>query len=282
MEIANCTITNNTADLDGNNDGDGGGIANPSVSIYSGTVKMKNSILAGNNDGSIGTFAWYLPDLTGSLESGGYNLIGVNNGGTITGDTTGNLVSADPNSPIDPVLDTLKKDGYQTATHALLPGSPAINAGNPAGCTDWNNDAIVVDQRGEPRPQSVICDMGAYEAPDVCANGYLDTGEREIDCGGTCDPCSCGADPVKIVGGTTASTIDEGFGSAQSGGELQVLEYVFNPADVVLSSFTTKSVTIKGGYDCSFSDNDGFFSTVDGQLVIGQNTTVTIENIVIK
>jgi hypothetical protein len=51
---------------------------------------------------------------------------------------------------------------------ALLPGSPAIDAGNPAGCTDGLGHLLKTDQRGMPRPDkedSVGCDMGAYESP---------------------------------------------------------------------------------------------------------------------
>ena len=43
----------------------------------------------------------------------------------------------------------------------LLPGSPAIDAGDPATCAaePVNN----IDQRGIPRPQGAGCDIGAYE-----------------------------------------------------------------------------------------------------------------------
>ena len=43
----------------------------------------------------------------------------------------------------------------RTATHALSPGSPAINAGDPAACKP-------TDQRGAPRPAGA-CDIGAFE-----------------------------------------------------------------------------------------------------------------------
>ncbi len=49
---------------------------------------------------------------------------------------------------------------------ALLPGSPAIDGGNPAGCTDGQGHLLKTDQRGQPRPDpedTVGCDMGAYE-----------------------------------------------------------------------------------------------------------------------
>jgi hypothetical protein len=60
----------------------------------------------------------------------------------------------------DPVVGALAFNGGTTRTHALLPGSPAINTGsNPLG--------LATDQRGIgfPRVSGGAADMGAYEAP---------------------------------------------------------------------------------------------------------------------
>jgi len=49
---------------------------------------------------------------------------------------------------------------------ALPSGSPAIDAGNPSGCTDGQSHLLKTDQRGQPRPDREDtrgCDMGAYE-----------------------------------------------------------------------------------------------------------------------
>src|SRR5262249_37581050 len=67
-------------------------------------------------------------------------------------------------APIDPLLGPLQDNGGPTFTHALLPGSPAIDAGNNVYATEW-------DQRGEgfPRivgiidPDDPIIDIGAFE-----------------------------------------------------------------------------------------------------------------------
>ena len=83
---------------------------------------------------------------------------------------------------------SLQDNGGTTFTHALLAGSPAIDGGNPAGCTDpWGNP-LTTDQRGEVRPAdgngdcTAICDIGAYEVPaadDTDSDGL----------GGACDNC---------------------------------------------------------------------------------------------
>lgn len=57
----------------------------------------------------------------------------------------------------DPLLAPLGSYGGGTQTYALLPGSPAIDAGDAAYCPD-------ADQRGVSRPQGAGCDIGAFES----------------------------------------------------------------------------------------------------------------------
>jgi YD repeat-containing protein len=63
----------------------------------------------------------------------------------------------------------LQDNGGATLTHALLFGSPAIDAANPAAPGSGGNACDAVDQRGIARPAdgdgngSVLCDTGAYE-----------------------------------------------------------------------------------------------------------------------
>jgi hypothetical protein len=67
----------------------------------------------------------------------------------------------------DPLLGPLQNNGGPTQTQALLSGSPAIDAGNPSGCTDGNGHLLKTDQRGMPRhdPEDTRgCDIGAYES----------------------------------------------------------------------------------------------------------------------
>ncbi len=91
------------------------------------------------------------------MASQGTNLIGETDGssGWIGSDLTGMIAQ-----PLNPLLAPLSGYGGATETMALLPGSPAIDAGNnaliPAGVT--------TDQRFGPRIVNGIVDIGAFES----------------------------------------------------------------------------------------------------------------------
>jgi hypothetical protein len=111
------------------------------------TVALQNSILANNTGGNC----------HGTLNSRGYNLSSDN---SCSFDGAGDLNNTDPE------LGPLQNNGGPTDTMALLPGSPAIDAGNPGGCTDSQGHLLKTDQRGMPRPDKEDpsgCDIGAYE-----------------------------------------------------------------------------------------------------------------------
>jgi CSLREA domain-containing protein len=146
------TLTNST--VSGNSAGNGGGIAN------SRTVNARNTIIAANNAG-------FATDFNGTLTSQGYNLIGSISARNITGTTTGNQIG------VNPLLAPLGFYGGSTQTHALLSGSPAIDAGDNCVTTltcAANNPpaALTTDQRGASRIGDV--DIGAFELNNS-ANG---------------------------------------------------------------------------------------------------------------
>jgi hypothetical protein len=66
----------------------------------------------------------------------------------------------------DAILGPLQNNGGPTQTHALLSGSPAIDAGNPGGCRDEFGALLTTDQRGFPR-RAAGCDIGAFELQQV-------------------------------------------------------------------------------------------------------------------
>jgi hypothetical protein len=176
LNLVNSTVSGNNAGTSGGgihvNDGTATfasvTIANNSsnaaagVSNGNGLVKIKNTILAGNLDGG---------DCGGSLTSFAYNLVENATCG-IVGDTTGNITG------VSPLLGPLGLNhcGFGSGTPATMShcpafNSPAIDAANPAGCTDFNNVLLSFDQRGPGTYHSRHytyggggpCDIGSME-----------------------------------------------------------------------------------------------------------------------
>lgn len=76
----------------------------------------------------------------------------------------------------DAQLAPLADNGGSTLTHALLEGSPAIDAGNGIACQAAPVDGV--DQRGVSRTAGLNCDIGAYEytapPPDLPVELFAD------------------------------------------------------------------------------------------------------------
>jgi len=129
-------------------DNDSGGA---NITNISGTLTVKNTLLFSFSGGT---------NCSGSITSGGYNL---------DNNSTCSLGGTGDQSGVDPMLGQLLDNGGPTKTHALNYGSPAIDAGNPAGCTDDVGSPILTDQRGIARSidgdadGTARCDIGAFE-----------------------------------------------------------------------------------------------------------------------
>ena len=201
MDLTNSTVTENSAYL-------GGGIYNR------GTTDISSSTITGNSAGAHGGGIFLFADKTltldnsivaentavqigpdiandnGSTISGTFNLIGDGSGqlsGFVDG-VAGNQVGTSGN-PIDPLLGPLADNGGPTQTHALLTGSPAIDAGNGSESTD---------QRGFARPIDLTTianaiggnssDIGAFELQfelpalvgDYNMNGTVDSADYTV------------------------------------------------------------------------------------------------------
>ena len=150
LVVNNSTIFGNLVETDAGEFADTGGIYNESIS----SVEVGNTILAGN------AVSGLYSNCAGIITSSGYNLFGAIDGCSISGDTTGNLIAVND----DPGLGPLTTNPNHTASHPLLPDSPAINAGNPAPVGSSETACEIVDQRGFARPMGPVCDIGAYES----------------------------------------------------------------------------------------------------------------------
>jgi hypothetical protein len=153
------TLTNVT--LTANRAGIGGGLdVLPGSFVF---PVLHNTLIAGNFLGATGATP---DDVYGSLDPGSdSNLIGDGTGMTgLHNGVNGNQVGS-ASAPIDPLLGPLADNGGPTLTHALLSGSPAIDAGNNAYATDWG-------QRGPGYPRIVngIIDIGAFEVQAPAAS----------------------------------------------------------------------------------------------------------------
>lgn len=147
----NSTISYNSAPLSG-----GGIRLGDSIT---GLVKLSNSILGQNVNVDSPDCVVDNPGAMVSVVTNGASLIGSTDGCPVV-TLSGDIVN------IGPSLGPLQDNGGPTKTHALLPDSPAINAGDPNGCKDYLDQVLTTDQRGYSRPGydgDVRCDIGAYE-----------------------------------------------------------------------------------------------------------------------
>jgi CSLREA domain-containing protein len=160
-QLTNVTISTNTATA-------GGAIANLEdtgrVELLNVTMSANSAATSGSGIDNFGTVTLENTIVANSVAANchgssvlslGHNL---ETGSTCLFDGPGDL------SATDPALAPVQDNGGFTQTQALLPGSPAIDAGD-------NRDCPATDQRGEARPAdgdqngSAVCDIGAYEVP---------------------------------------------------------------------------------------------------------------------
>ncbi|HWZ83252.1 MAG TPA: choice-of-anchor Q domain-containing protein [Terriglobales bacterium] len=170
LSISNSTFSGNT-ESSSKAIGGGGAIANEGIAYINnstfsgnsgvpaggaifndtGTATIQNSIFANSPSGG---------NCSGTMTSMGYNL---------SSDSSCGFSAAGDRNGTNPNLGPLQNNGGPTLTMALPSGSPAIDAGNPAGCKNERGRLLKTDQRGQPRPDkedTVGCDIGAYESPN--------------------------------------------------------------------------------------------------------------------
>lgn len=156
LHVDNSTITANTRSA---------------IRTLFGDVFTHNSILAGNGWVGIGWDGDCVVEqgYGGTFTSLGYNLIGNATALCQLAPATGDKVGSST-APINPRLTPLGQYGGSVPIHALMAGSPAINAGSPATPGSGGTACQALDQRGVTRPVGARCDIGAVEGSAALVN----------------------------------------------------------------------------------------------------------------
>jgi hypothetical protein len=162
--VSNSTISDNGSGIYNNN----GAIA---ASVYNTTMSNNGVEIQNSNAPVVVTISNTIFNVSpgghsiltdfGTVTSDGYNVSSDDGGGYLNG--PGDQINTDP------MLGPLQDNGGPTFTHALLPGSPAINAGDPNF-----TPPPLYDQRGP--------------GFDRVRNGRLDVGSFEVQAGPTPTP----------------------------------------------------------------------------------------------
>ena len=250
LEIAHSTLATNSADV-------GGGIYIDAALAGYVAVEIGNTIF------SAGTSGANIENVEGTVTSLGYNLSSDGGGGFLG--ATGDRINTNA------LLGPLANNGGPTLTHALLAGSPAINAGNPSFTAPPD-----FDQRGSGFTRKVgsRIDIGAFElnrAPvalchdvTVSAGAYctasasIDNGSSDPDQG---DPITLSQSPPGPYGlGTNqvTLTVTDAQGATNScTGKAIVVDTtppsIFCPGDIVTDGTSPDGAVVS--FVASASDN---------------------------
>lgn len=266
FELYNVSVTANIADSDANGSGDGGGISNAS-----GISKLKNSILANNFDHSASGNIY--PNCSGTLTLLGYDLSDDVAGCSLSSDSVTTGVSLTL-----PQLGTLDDNGGETKSHALsyvaTTSNPAIDAGDPAGCTDESGNIITTDQIGRAIADgnddgTTTCDIGAYEYADITLNWITlnETPQNDM-----------GTNAVAYNGLLYA------FGRSLGNGSASNLSQIYDPTTDSWANLTTAMPTNRESAVVTLFDEQTYViggndpETCDGNYRCGQIANVDVYN----
>ena len=225
LKILNSTFSDNSAF-----GGPSGGIAN-----FSGTLQLGSTILNASS----------ISNDSGTIASLGYNLSSEDGGGFLT--ATGDQINTTP------MLGPLQDNGGPAFTHALLTGSPAIDAGDPNFDPNAFNPPMLYDQRGTgyDRVAHGRIDIGAFEIvmpsyagqvqPPINADGSSTFNVRRgvvpvrfnLTLGGvaTCDLPPATIAVTRTAGGVIGQVNESDYsGNADTGSNFRIgsCQYVYN------------------------------------------------------
>ncbi|WP_461115797.1 beta strand repeat-containing protein, partial [Spirosoma jeollabukense] len=258
VKITNTTITGNT----GNNGALG-------VNLNAVPPLLKNCIVAGNS-------ANVNPDIFGPVDaSSSYNVIGTGGSGDLTNGVNNNKVG------VDALLSALGNYGGPRQTHALLPGSPAINAGTAVG-------APTTDDRGMSRVG--VTDVGSFESRGFAM--ALTSGNNQSATVNTAF-----ANPLVVtVSSANSEPVAGGvvtFTGPGSGASINPTSITASIGTTTASASVTANATVGGAYGVTASANGASpartfnltntigaptitgFTTVDNTVCVGSSITFT-------
>jgi hypothetical protein len=225
LEILHSTFSDNSA------------FQGPSVGIanFSATLQLGSTILNASS----------ISNSSGTITSLGYNLSSDNGAGFLT--ATGDQIDTTP------MLGPLQDNGGLTFTHALLTGSPAMDAGDPNFDPNAFNPPMIYDQRGPgyDRVAHGRVDIGAFEIvvpsyagqvrPPINADGTSAFNVRRgvvpvkftLTVGGvaTCDLPPATIAVTRTAGGVVGEVNESVYsGNADTGSNFRIdnCQYVYN------------------------------------------------------
>jgi hypothetical protein len=143
LTVSNSTITGNISKK-------GGGIYNGN-----GEIILKRSIVSGNK-AAVGPEIYKPSHYSVVVTVDNYNVLGTSGDPGVVNFSPG-ISDIVPSGAITTILSPLADNGGPTLSHALVTGSPAIDA------SPHDADCPSEDQRGITRPQGAACDIGAFE-----------------------------------------------------------------------------------------------------------------------
>jgi CSLREA domain-containing protein len=252
LVLTNVTVTNNRAFF-------GGGIR-----TSGGLVTLRNTIVAGNFQGPSPNT---VPNDINStvVPSSSFNLIGTGGSGGLTNGTNNNQVGV-----ADARIGSLGANGGPTLTHALLAGSPALDAGNNAFITNppFSGAAPFTDQRGSGFSRVVdgadadttdTVDIGAFEAQVALEDITDKTTNEDTQLQFTFNVGGASIDSVTATSGNPALVPNNPANIAVSGSG-STRTFTINPA---ANQFGTSTITVTVNGANSQSMSDTFVLTVN-------------------
>ncbi len=233
ITLTNTTISDNSTTTQNGQPQNGIGFTN------SGTATLINTIIANSSGGS---------DCAGGATLTNTLIEDGSCGATLTG---------------DPLLGALADNGGATQTHALLEGSPAINAGSNAQCPE-------TDQRGEPRNVGA-CDIGAFEVQEDAP------------------PDGCFATPdhgVTVFSSVDGAAVQQAIDAA--GSFVKLAGHCLGTGGAGQMIFLITAHTLEGGYSLAnwksadFSNPTILDAAQQGRLIDHRFETSTLRNVILR